>query len=257
VTVAAILILASLVFWRASLASERAEQRHAQQRQLAALGEMSAVLAHELRNPLASLKGHAQLLQERLERDGADERTTAKAVRVVAEARRLEQLTHGLLDFVRLGELQRGPASPLAIVEAAIADFQKDRVDVEAEHAPASWSLDAQRMQQVISNLVDNALQAAADERVEVEVRTSASACVFEVRDRGPGVPDDQRELIFQPFHTTRTRGTGLGLAVSRRIVELHGGTIEVERNCLHAASAPGNSGGGALFRVTIPKEQR
>ena len=153
----------------------------------------------------------------------------------------------GIEQALRLGELQRGPVSPIAIVEAAIADLLNERVDVDAEHAPASWSLDAQRMQQVISNLVDNVLQAAADERVEVEVRTSASACVFEVRDRGPGVPDDQRELIFQPFHTTRIRGTGLGLAVSRRIVELHGGTIEVEQN----------PGGGALFRVTIPKEQR
>ncbi|HVH99957.1 MAG TPA: ATP-binding protein [Enhygromyxa sp.] len=247
VTGAAIMLLASLVFWRLSLASERAEQSHAQQRQLAALGEMSAVLAHELRNPLASLKGHAQLLHERLERDGAEPRTTSKAVRVVAEARRLEQLTHGLLDFVRLGELVRGPVSPVAIVEGAVADLARERVDVEAEHAPAAWSLDAQRMQQVIANLVDNALQAAPDERVVVEVRQVERACVFEVRDRGPGVPADQREKIFQPFHTTRTRGTGLGLAVSRRIVELHGGTVEVEQN----------PGGGALFRVTIPMEPR
>jgi two-component system sensor histidine kinase HydH len=247
VTGAAIMILASLVFWRLSLASERAEQRHAQQRQLAALGEMSAVLAHELRNPLASLKGHAQLLQERLERDGAHERTTSKAARVVAEAQRLEALTHGLLAFVRVGELVRSPASPLVVVEVAVADLQRERVTIMAEHAPVSWPLDAQRMQQVISNLVDNALQAAPEERVEVEIRQLARACVFEVRDRGSGVPADQRELIFQPFHTTRIRGTGLGLAVSRRIVELHGGTIVVEEN----------PGGGALFRVTIPQEQR
>jgi two-component system sensor histidine kinase HydH len=256
VTGAAIMILASLVFWRLSLASERAEQRHAQQRQLAALGEMSAVLAHELRNPLASLKGHAQLLQERLERDGANERTTSKAARVVAEARRLEELTHGLLAFVRVGELIRSPASPLAIVEGAIADLARERVTIVAEHAPASWSLDAQRMQQVISNLVDNALQAAPDERVEVEIRQVARTCVFEVRDRGPGVPADQRELIFEPFHTTRIRGTGLGLAVSRRIVELHDGMITVEQNSARSPGREDNSGGGALFRVTIPQER-
>jgi two-component system sensor histidine kinase HydH len=242
---AAIMIFASLVFWRLSAASEQAERHYAQQRQLAALGEMSAVLAHELRNPLASLKGHAQLLHERLERDSAEPRTTSKAARVVAEAERLEQLTHGLLAFVRIGELSKGTASPLAVVDAAIADLDGERVDVEASGAPHSWLLDGPRMQQVIANLVDNALQAAPEQRVAVSITADGASLVFEVCDRGPGVPSDQRERIFEPFHTTRTRGTGLGLAVSRRIVELHGGTIAVHEH----------AGGGARFRVTIPAE--
>jgi signal transduction histidine kinase len=77
-----------------------------------------------------------------------------------------------------------------------------------------------------------------------VTVRVDAGACVFEVCDRGPGVPAGDRELIFEPFHTTRIRGTGLGLAVSRRIVELHDGRIDVGDN----------PGGGAVFRVIVPR---
>ncbi|MCA9686346.1 MAG: two-component sensor histidine kinase, partial [Myxococcales bacterium] len=142
---ALIMLMASLVFWRLSLRFEAAEQREAQQRQLAALGEMSAVLAHELRNPLASLKGHAQLLEERLVADGLEQRTLRKAGRVVAEAERLEQLTHGLLAFVRVGELSREPVDPREVVVAALQDLDGERVDLDMDEAPERWSLDRQR----------------------------------------------------------------------------------------------------------------
>lgn len=243
---ALLMVLATLVFWRLSLRAEASERREAQQRQLAALGEMSAVLAHELRNPLASLKGHAQLLEERLSDPEVDPRTQKKAARVVTEARRLEDLTQGLLAFVRVGKLERAEVDPRAIVEASLADLPEDqraRVELHTDAAPERGSLDRVRLQQVLTNLIDNALQAAPDRPVEVHVRKARRACEFEVRDHGPGVPAEAREQIFEPFHTTRVRGTGLGLAVSRRIVDLHGGEI-------HVANHPE---GGAVFTVRIP----
>ena len=214
----------------------RAEERAAEhERRLASLGEMSAVLAHEIKNPLASLKGNAQLLAQMLP---PDEKARRKADRVVDEAVRLEQLTIDLLQFVRTGAIARTPTDPVALVR----DVVGERATIEAAQAPASWSLDGGRIREVIANLVDNAL--AAGPPVTVGVATERDRLVLTVADRGPGVPETDRDKIFEPFVTGKTRGTGLGLAVTKRIVELHGGAIAVLSN----------PGGGALFRVEIPK---
>jgi two-component system sensor histidine kinase HydH len=216
---------------------EALERRLAHERRLASLGEMSAVLAHEIRNPLASLKGNAQLLAELLP-EGAKPR--AKADRVVAEAVRLENLTNDLLAFVRTGELARAPVDPAALLREAAASVGAE-IAVESTAAPASWSLDGPRMLQVLTNLIDNAVQAGPP--VRARVAASGRRLVFEVADRGPGVDPADAERIFEPFFTKRTQGTGLGLAVARRVVELHGGTIAVDAE----------PGGGARFRVEVP----
>ncbi|MBA3465282.1 MAG: HAMP domain-containing histidine kinase [Deltaproteobacteria bacterium] len=220
-------------------ADERARER---ERRLAHLGEMSAVLAHEIKNPLASLKGNAQLLAQMLAKTMPEgEKPRTKAERVVEEAVRLEQLTNGLLNFVRTGAIHRVPVDPGAIVREAAASVPGD-VTVETSAAPASWSLDAGRIREVVINLVDNAVAAGAP--VNVALRSDGKNLVVEVADHGPGVPEEDRERIFEPFHTGKTQGTGLGLAVARRVVESHGGTLMV-------LSAPS---GGALFRAEIPE---
>jgi two-component system, NtrC family, sensor histidine kinase HydH len=215
-------------------ASEEGERER--QHRLASLGEMSAVLAHEIRNPLASLKGNAQLLAAALPE--AD-KSRAKADRIVDEALRLEKLTTELLAFVRTGELQRAPIDPQALVRDAATAME---IEIDGTNAPASWSLDAGRMREVIVNLFDNAV--AAGGPVRAVVRAERSRLVIEVSDHGPGVPVEDREKIFEPFHTGKTRGTGLGLAIARRVVELHRGTIAVD-------AAPD---GGARFRIEIPE---
>jgi two-component system, NtrC family, sensor histidine kinase HydH len=215
-------------------ADERARER---ERRLAHLGEMSAVLAHEIKNPLASLKGNAQLLAAMLP-DG--DKTRAKASRVVDEAVRLEQLTNGLLHFVRTGAIQRAPVDPAAIVREAATSVATD-VTLETTSAPPTWSLDAARIREVVVNLVDNAV--AAGPPVTARVDTADRRLIIEIADHGPGIPESDRERVFEPFFTGKTQGTGLGLAVARRIVELHGGTLVVQ-------TAPG---GGALFRAEIP----
>jgi two-component system, NtrC family, sensor histidine kinase HydH len=258
VTVAIALMLAAAVFWRLSRRAQAAEVHLGRQRHLAALGEMSAVLAHEIRNPLASLKGHAQLLAERVEDDPALAR---KVARIVDESQRLETLTHSLLDFARTGRIEPAEVDPAALLRrcaeacaqaacGAKGDAHEGppkgvTVEVDDAGAPPRWRLDAPKLERVLGNLLDNAAQAAPGAPVQAWVRSDGRRLVFEVRDRGPGVPVDERARIFEPFHTTRTRGTGLGLAVTRRIVEQHGGTIEV-------LDAPG---GGACFRVSLPSD--
>ncbi len=207
------------------------------ERRLASLGEMSAVLAHEIKNPLASLKGNAQLLARMLP---TGDKPRAKADRVVDEAMRLEQLTNDLLQFVRTGTIQRAPVDPAALIRDAASSVAGE-VTVDATGAPASWSLDAGRIRQVVINLIDNAV--AAGPPVTVAVRAGRGHMILEVADRGPGVAEADRERIFEPFFTGKTQGTGLGLAICRRVVELHGGTIAVHPN----------PGGGAMFRAEIP----
>jgi two-component system sensor histidine kinase HydH len=208
------------------------------ERRLASLGEMSAVLAHEIKNPLASLKGNAQLLARML--PGGD-KPRAKADRVVDEAIRLEQLTNDLLQFVRTGTIQRAPVDPAALVRDAASSVAGE-VTVDAAGAPATWSLDAGRIRQVVINLIDNAV--AAGPPVTVTVRSGRGHLILEVADRGPGVAEADRDRIFEPFFTGKTQGTGLGLAICRRVVELHGGSIAVHPN----------PGGGAMFRAEIPE---
>jgi two-component system sensor histidine kinase HydH len=234
------LLLIALALFRWILAREWLERRLEQERRLASLGQMSATLAHEIRNPLASLKGNAQLLARALPEG---ERTRSKADRVVEEAIRLEALTNGLLEFARTGAIHREPTDPVALLREAAGSVGDGRVTIDATGAPATWPLDRERMRQVLTNLIDNAAQ-AAESPVEARLRGERGQLVFVVRDRGAGIADDDLAHLFEPFFSRRVRGTGLGLAVARRLVELHGGTIE-------ARNAPG---GGAEFTVTVPR---
>jgi two-component system sensor histidine kinase HydH len=235
---AASLLGVAIVLVRREARRNAEERLRERERRLASLGEMSAILAHEIKNPLASLKGNAQLLAALLP---AGDKPRAKAERVVDEAVRLEKLTNDLLKFVRTGELDRARTDPAALVREAAASVAGE-VEVDTGAAPAAWSLDPGRMREVIVNLVDNAV--AAGPPVRATVRAAAGRLVIEVADRGPGVPEEDRDRIFEPFFTGKTQGTGLGLAVVRRVIEQHGGTIAVL----------GNPGGGALFRVELPE---
>ena len=238
---AAALIVAAAIFWRLSARQEEIEQRLEEQRRLGALGEMSAVLAHELRNPLASLKGHAQLLAERLHVGGADR---GKADLVVTEAQRLEALTSDLLDFARSGPMNLRPADPAALLQACADEVARDGFVVHAGAAPTTWRMDENRMRQALVNVLRNARQASPEgTRPEATVGRSDGSLVFTVRDFGAGLGAGDAKRIFSPFYTTRTTGTGLGLAVALRVVELHGGTI----------TAGNHPDGGAVFRIAIP----
>jgi two-component system sensor histidine kinase HydH len=237
-----VLLAVAAVSWRMSRRYEAALLKLQDQRRLSVLGEMSAVLAHEIRNPLASLKGHAQLLAEKLPAESAE---LGNARTVVREATRLEALTTDLLDFVRMGPVDRASVDPVVLVRSAIEDVGPGGFTLRADGAPKRWSLDSIRLRRVLVNLLRNARRATpAGARVpEISVSIRAGALVVEVRDFGAGLPARQAERIFDPFFTTRAAGTGLGLAVARRIVEHHGGTL----------TAADHPEGGAVFRIELP----
>jgi two-component system sensor histidine kinase HydH len=237
---AGVLMVTALLFWRASLRREAEERLMEERRRLSTVGEMAAILAHEIRNPLASLKGHAQLLAERTP-PGSSEH--GKVDRIVTEARRLEALTTDLLDFVRTGPLDIQPVKVDDHLRKAAADAGGDAVKLDTSGAPERWPMDARRMEQVLHNLMRNAVE-ASPEGVPVEVRAVREGRGLTVAflDRGEGIPEESLERVFEPFFTTRTRGTGLGLAVARRIVELHGGSL----------TARNRPGGGSEFRIIL-----
>jgi two-component system sensor histidine kinase HydH len=241
VMAATLLLAVALTLWRASRRAELLDAELVRDRHLRVLGEMSAVLGHELRNPLASLKGHAQLL---LEKTALDHPAYTGAERVVREAQRLERLTIEVLEYARTAELDFAAAEPLAIARASAAAVAPELIDVVEETPPPRWLLDAHRMQQVLENLLRNAVQASPDgARITLRVAGETERLLFEVRDRGPGIEPGATERIFEPFVTGQVHGTGLGLALAKRIVEGHGGTITA---CPHAE-------GGALLRISLP----
>jgi two-component system, NtrC family, sensor histidine kinase HydH len=221
---------------------EQFELRAEQEKRLVALGQMSSVMAHELKNPLASLKGHAQLLVEQLE---SDPKARSKADLVVREAERLEALTKNLLEFVRDGALDRRTIAVEALVRDVLRDLPTTLVDVDLTEAPARLELDGARVARALHNIVDNAVQATPEgKRVELRVTSRAGDLTVEVRDHGAGIGS---EPIFEPFVTTRVKGTGLGLPIARRIAEQHGGTLVGETH----------PGGGAVFRMHLPNVAR
>ena len=208
-------------------------------RHLASLGEVSAVLAHEIRNPIAAVKGHAQLLVELAE---PGTKLRSKAERIESEVVRLERLTDDLLTFARSGRLRTRDVDLRPLLTQAASVVSRD-VEVEVPDAPLVASIDAGRFLQVVENLLRNAMRHGRPP-VRVSARATSDGLRVEVRDHGAGIPPERLPHVFEPFVTDATRGTGLGLAVVRRVVDMHGGTVE----------ASNHPEGGALFVVFLPR---
>jgi two-component system, NtrC family, sensor histidine kinase HydH len=244
--IALVVALGSLVlaafFWRLSRRAEAFATEIARDRQLKALGEMSAVLGHEIRNPLASLKGHAQLLREKM----ADEDPRRVDVdTVVTESVRLEQLVNEVLAFARTSTVQTAPEDPIAVARSAIEHSGAEGVALDARNDLGLWPLDRPRVEQVLANLLRNAAQESPPHSpIEMTVSLADGALEYSVQDHGPGIKPEDLEQIFEPFFTRRVRGTGLGLTIAKRIVQSHGGQI----------SATNSPDGGAVFIVRLPR---
>jgi len=224
-----------------------ARARLVQSEKLAALGQLSATIAHEVRNPLAVIRSSAQSLSETLPVEDAEAHRACSFI--TEEIDRLTSVTGSLLAFARPLRLTPRPTSVATLFDGALL-LAADELDAKGVHVSRRESpglphvhADEDLIRQVLLGLLHNASEAMpAGGHVELEARVVDDAIALDVADSGPGVPAELRTRIFEPFFTTRTHGTGLGLAVARHIVEAHGGRIDVTERV----------GGGARFTLRL-----
>lgn len=230
-------------------ALRRMEQMIKRSEQLAALGRVAAGVAHELRNPLASISGSIELMSTEAALSTDTRKLMAIALR---EIERLDGLVNELLDYTR-----PKPEPLLRTIDLgrAIGTLVEDIGDLHAQDEPKPelkvrcadsglWvQVDLDALRGVLWNLVRNAGEAGSP-TVTVTTRSRGDAVELALRDQGAGIPSDELEHVFEPFYTTKSKGSGLGLATVHRTVQEHGGSIEVE-------SAPGK---GSCFTIVLPR---
>jgi two-component system sensor histidine kinase PilS (NtrC family) len=238
------------------LTAVRAMEAEIQRRDhLAAIGKLSAAIAHEIRNPLASISGCVEMLGRAGDRGAEDKALMGIVVR---EVDRLNVLITDFLDYARPIQIARRRTNARDLVEDVIHTAQMDpslasraRISVvHHESQPLDVDVDPQRIQQVLLNVIRNACQASptggevhvTTASVKVGIKRAVYAAV-QIDDTGPGLTEEVRARMFEPFFTTKVGGTGLGLATSHRIVVEHGGMLLPD-------NAPG---GGARFVVLLP----
>ncbi|MGA2267432.1 MAG: ATP-binding protein [Bryobacteraceae bacterium] len=227
----------------------QAEEAVRRSDRLAALGQLSAGLAHELRNPLGTIKASAEMLS----RNVAAENEVAREVAgfISSEVDRTNSLVTRFLQFARPLELRLDTADLAHTLDRAVAAVEREApgIAIYRNYEPAipPFPFDAELMERVLYNLVLNAAQATAPGgAVTVKTRAAGGTAEISVIDRGAGIEARHLDGIFNPFFTTKPEGVGLGLAIVSKIVDEHGGKITVE-------SEPGK---GSIFRVLLPMER-
>ncbi len=217
---------------------------------LAALGEMAATVAHEIRNPLGGIAGYAGMLERDLDSDDPNRRLVQKITEGVG---RLNRIVVSLLNYTRPLRLNVHPVNLVELLEETTAffaiDIERSREDIRIERDFPDGDLicriDPEQLQQVILNLLQNAMQAMPDGgAIAVGLRVEESEGVLSIGDTGIGMADEVREKLFTPFFTTKEDGTGLGLVTSKKIIDAHNGQIRVD-------SEPGR---GTQFSISLPQ---
>jgi len=246
-------IIGALGIMRDVTDDQRLAEQLLQQEKLAAVGQLVSGVAHELNNPLAGVLAYSQLL---LSMDVAEDAETRQALETIHhEATRTAKIVSNLLTFARQQPAERSDANLNSIVSDTLAlrRYALRAAGIELvvsldPELPHTWA-DPFQLQQVVLNLMGNAEQALAEwlgpRRITLRTRYEGGHIVVSVSDTGPGVAEEERDRIFNPFFTTKPvgQGTGLGLSISDGIVRQHGGQIRVE-------STPGS---GATFEIRIP----
>jgi two-component system sensor histidine kinase HydH len=225
---------------------EKAEEAVRRSDRLAALGQLSAGLAHELRNPLGTIRASSEMLARNLSAE--NEVTREMASFIATEVDRCNSLITRFLQFARPLQIKPAKADLTQTIDRAVELVQREAPGIaiyknyEPEIRP--FSFDAELMERVLYNLLLNAAQATtAGGAVTVKTRAATGAVEITVIDRGVGIGPEQMKSIFNPFFTTKPEGVGLGLAIVAKIIDEHGGKIIVE-------SDPGK---GSVFRVLLP----
>jgi signal transduction histidine kinase len=247
---------------------QQAQEEARRSERLAALGQMSAGLAHEIRNPLGVIKGSAEMLHQKL--GDANPLATELTGYISSETNRLSALVTRFLDFARPLHVELEPHDVTEILERALHSVflsvnPKDspvRVERKYEANLPMVPLDDSLTEQAFINLIQNALDAMGSEggilRLTAERvnRANHRGVEVSIEDTGPGVPGELREQIFNPFVTTKKTGVGLGLSIVSRIIDGHGGRIRVENARVENTELPGNPT-GARFVMFFPASEK
>ena len=220
---------------------QRLEQQAAEAERMATIGTLAAGLAHEIRNPLNSLSLNMQMLEEDLPPEtAAGDQATRKLLSLTrSEIGRLERLVTDFLAYAKPRPLERRPMPAVSLLEHArdlltgAAAAQRAQLRVEDQSLGAWVEVDPQQLSQLLLNLAQNALAACHERgrpgKIALRCRRDGGRVALEVEDDGVGIPEAERERIFDVFYSTRKGGTGLGLAIVQRIATNHGGELEVE----------------------------
>jgi len=246
-TVAAVLIL----LWTVGVALDRMVSRQfrlqaetERRERLALIGQMTATLAHEIRNALGSVKGYTQWVNEKV--DPSDPRKSGLESALQASGR-IESLVNELLLFSRQETYVTAPVPLLDMVRETVtaeSDGWAGRVEISVE--PGGWAVaDPEKMGRVLRNAIRNAIEAMGPEgTLQVEGGMDGRWAEIRVVDTGPGIPDGELPKLFTPFHTTKADGTGLGLAYSKKAIEGMGGRIGIRNR---------DEGNGAVLWIRLP----
>ena len=237
--------------WRLVEENVRLERKLAEGERLAALGQMAATVAHEVKNPLSAIKSIAQVMSED---EALKEQHTRDLTLIVGETDRLNTTVSQLLSFARAQTPAAAPSRANEIVHGVVNLFRADADERKIElcaGASVDTALDGVQtaaVRDALSNLVLNALQATPrGGSINVKAMVTAGEVVFAISDTGPGIPEPMREKIWQPFFTTRQRGTGLGLAIVRKRMQEAGGSARLITS---------QNGEGARFELRVPCRQ-
>jgi two-component system sensor kinase FixL len=223
----------------------RMEEQLRERASLARLGEMAAVIAHEVRNPLAGIRGAIETIGRRLAPDSGD---SAMVKEIVSRIDSLNEMMKDLLLFARPPQPRLKPTEMVPLVQMTADLLAQDPafrgVQIDVTGASSAVSADAEMLKIVFQNvLVNSAYAMGGHGRIHVAVTNVDSSCVIAFADEGPGIPSEVRDRIFTPFFTTKARGSGLGLPTAKRLVEAQNGEIAID--------CP--PGGGTTVTVTLP----
>ena len=218
---------------------------------LAAIGGLAAGVAHEIRNPLSSIKGIASYFKNKFDEDSGDKEMAGV---MIVEVDRMNRVISELLEFARPTDLNLKTTDVNSLIEHSVRLIEKEAytkdisIKLDLIKRPLAAEIDADRFSQCLLNLYLNALQAMekGGQLIIKDALTDDSRVVIEIRDTGSGIEAQNMNQIFDPYYTTKTRGTGLGLAIVHKIIEAHNGNVKVR-------SATGQ---GTTFTINIPAKK-
>jgi PAS domain S-box-containing protein len=224
---------------------KRTEERLREQEALARLGQMAAVVAHEVKNPIAGIRGALQVIGSRMPAESRDKPVIGE---IIARLDSLNGIVQDLLVFARPRALEARPVRLRSLLTGTVDMMRRDpahaalNVDIAGEDAVLA--ADAEQLQIVFQNVLINAAQAMGGSgRITIDIAQHDHEWTVSIADQGLGITPDVREKAFEPFFTTKHRGTGLGLPIARRIAEAHGGRIDI-----HTPAS-----GGTIVAISLP----